>query len=483
MPLERAVLGDVSARDGFVKSHRFVAANTALPFVRGDMEDVERVEAFLRDNKLSVDVFALCLHGDGDGDAAETVYALDRTKPTVPPSRRIRIEVVVRNLNVGHTFPGGTNDSNQGWLEVSALDEEGNLLGISGAVEEDGRVDPNSHFYRAVLVDHEGRRIFRRDAHNIHAPVYVRAIGPGTADVAHFEFRVPAELAGRSLTIHARLLWRKFDRQYTEFAFGANPDAFAMFDAVPDLPITEIARDSVTLAVGVTGAAGDSRSTAETSAADWARFNDYGIALLLQGNTRAAAGAFRRLTVIAPQRVDGFRNLARVARAEGDLPTAYKALRSAEGVAPGDAQTAWVWGQVLAEDGRYDEAIAAYRRVLEAFPEDRAAWRELAVIHYRNHEFNESIVAGAEVLRIDPEDRIAHYYRMLALKALGRTAEARQARFAYEYHQIDESALEVTRSHRLAHPADNLEAQAVHVHRIDLRTTRDRAVALEVTAR
>ena len=52
MPEEPALLGDVAAKNGKVKSHRFVAVNTALPFVRGDADMITRTEAFLRDKKL-----------------------------------------------------------------------------------------------------------------------------------------------------------------------------------------------------------------------------------------------------------------------------------------------------------------------------------------------------------------------------------------------------------------------------------------------
>ena len=51
MPLEEAVAGDVSARDGYVKSHRFLAVNTALPYIRGDEETIARIEEFLQDEK------------------------------------------------------------------------------------------------------------------------------------------------------------------------------------------------------------------------------------------------------------------------------------------------------------------------------------------------------------------------------------------------------------------------------------------------
>ena len=196
------------------------------------------------------------------------------------------------------------------------------------------------------------------------------------------------------------------------------------------------------------------------------RLNDWGIGLLLQDDTRGAAAAFGQLAQVAPQRLDGPRNLARVAVADGDLKAAYTHLQQAEALAPGDPQTAWVWGTVLQRDGRYTEAALAYRRVLEVFPEDRATWRNLGRVLYLDGKMEEALGAFDRVLAIDPEDRVAHYHRMLVLRALGRDDEAQLAAAAYKYYQIDESAAEVTRQYRLSHPADNHEALAVHVHEL-----------------
>jgi tetratricopeptide (TPR) repeat protein len=492
MPLEPAPLGDLAAKNGMVRSHRFIAANNALPFIRGDTDTVQRVEQFLQDKKLRIDVFAIVSPGrDEQPDA--TVYACDLARPTLEPGRPVRVEVVVRNLDVGHTFPGGTNDSNEGWIELSVFDAHGRELTISGYVDDQGHVDADAHFYRLVMVDHQGQRVFRRDPHNFITPAYVNVIGPGTADVAHYQFTPPPNLAGQSLTVRARLMWRKFDRRFNEFAFETNRKGFAAFDKVPELPIVEIAKSEVTFPIADAAPADAAVAGGATVGAeahvvvpaipdqDWQRLNDYGIALLLEGNTRGAMLAFQHLAELFPQRPDGWRNFARAAREEGNLPAAYDALRRVEDLVPGDARSAWVWGQVLAEDGRYAEAAAAYERVLRTFPEDRATWRELAVAYYRDHQFENSLASGAQVLRIDPEDRIAHYYRMLSLKAIGRCAEAEQARLAYEKYQIDESAQEVTRSLRLDSPAENLEAQAIHVHQLQLGTG-ERPLAIQEAA-
>ena len=281
MPLEEAVAGDVSARDGYVKSHRFLAVNTALPFIRGDEETIARIEEFLQDEKLSVDVFAL-------HHQEEAHYALDKSQPALVRGGEYTFDVVVRNKGVGHTFPGGTNDSNEGWLEVSVVSDDDEVLALSGAVQDDGHVDTGAHFYKALMVDAKGQAIHRRNAQDIVTAVYVRTIGPGTADVAHYSFEVPEDYAGRKLTLRARLLWRKFDRAYTEFAFNNNRQGFRRFDQVPDLPVTEIARSEVELVVGESSAVG------EPDAGDWMRFNDYGIGCCFKTIPKGPHGPLRR---------------------------------------------------------------------------------------------------------------------------------------------------------------------------------------------
>jgi tetratricopeptide (TPR) repeat protein len=150
------------------------------------------------------------------------------------------------------------------------------------------------------------------------------------------------------------------------------------------------------------------------------------------------------------------------------LVEAYDALERAEVIESGNAQVAWLWGQVLLEDGRYEEAVLAYRRVLEDFPEDRGSWRALGRTLYLDQQFDEALVALGEVLAIDPEDRIAHYHRMLSLRALGREEEAGRAEAAYLYYGIDESAQELTRAYRTKDAGANIMAQPIPIHRLQI---------------
>ncbi|MCG8468002.1 MAG: hypothetical protein MJB57_07280, partial [Gemmatimonadetes bacterium] len=203
MPFEPAPLGDVSARNGMVRSHRFTAVNTALPFIRGDTATIRRIEEFLRAEKLRLDIFAIRRGPDGDPE-----MGLDLAPVVVQPGETITFEVVVRNRGVGHTFPGGTNDSNEGWLEFELLDANGRRIAVSGLIGDDGHLDPMAHFYKSVLLDKNGEPIQKRNAQDIHVTAAVNVIGPGNADVAHYQITLPNDLPAGPLTARARVLWR-----------------------------------------------------------------------------------------------------------------------------------------------------------------------------------------------------------------------------------------------------------------------------------
>ncbi|MDE2805968.1 MAG: tetratricopeptide repeat protein [Gemmatimonadota bacterium] len=459
MPLEPATLGDLAAEDGMVRSHRFLGANTALPFIRGDDATLRRIADYLRADKLRIDIFAVRTPG------ADSARLLADEGSSVPAGVPVTFDVVTRNLGVGHTFPGGTNDSNEGWIEFTLSDSLGGRLFASGLVGSDGHLDQNSHTFKSVLVDRNGDVIDRRNAQDIHTAVYANVIGPGTADLAHYRLTLPPTLAGSTLTVTARLLWRKFERAYTEFAFESNPAGFREFDAPPELPITEIASDSVHIRVTASGAPPAPPVATEP---DWTRHNDYGIALLLEGDLRGAGQAFARVEALAPGRIDGPLNLARTALAEGRLTLAYAALERSEAIDSGNPRAAWVWGRVLQEDGRYEDAESAYRRVLRDFPDDRAAWRALGRTLFLDGRYQDALVALDRVLDIDPEDRVAHYHRMLSLRALGRNEAAARAEAAYLYYGIDESAQEITRAYRARHPGPNIMAQPIRIHRLEV---------------
>ncbi len=445
MPREAAPLGDVSARDGTVKSHRFLAANTALPHLRGDAGMLRRTEEFLAAGILRVDIFAVTRR---DGT---TESPLDRVRPRLAPGETVTFEVVVRNAGVGHTFPGGTNDSNEGFVDFRVTDEAGRTVFHSGAIGPDGRVDGDAHFYRAVFVDEKGQPAGRRNPQDFRTMVYASVIPPGSADLVRYEVRVPGD--ARALTVRAAVKWRKFNRPFTEYVFGR------LRLPVPDLPITEVAADEER--IDLSGGAEPER----VPPADWMRLNDYGIALLLQGDTLRALRAFQAVADLVPDRVDGYRNVARTLLVEGRTDEARDWIERAEERAPGDGRNAFFWGRLFRAEGRYDLAEEAFRRCLEQFPEDRGALKEIGALRFLDGDFAGALAAYLGALRIDPEDVDAHFHRMKCYEGLGRESEAAEAAKAYLKYKEDDQARKRARDFLLSNEAINREVQKIHVHR------------------
>lgn len=458
MPLVDVKKGDLAAKDGKIRSHRFAAANTALPWLRGDTKMVEETEKSLRDKALRLSIGGVAA-GEGNITALTDGAAHDIT----PAGDHVELHVIVRNTGVGHTFPGGTNDSNEAWIEVTATGKGGTYA--AGAMNRDGYFTENTRIFNAVQVDKNGKRINKRNAHEMVAPIYVAVIPPSTSDLSRYS--IPLSQLGDlsdGATVKVRLLWRKFNRNYTEFAYNANSKGFAKLYSVPDLPVTEIAATSLTIKRD-----GD-RLVAQAKPPQGAKpgelMHDYAVGFLRQGDLKLARQAAEQAVALDPKSANFLRTRARVELEEGQFPAARQTLTAAEQLAPADPQNAWLWAQLLVEEGNYASAEAAANQVIAAFPGDRMAIKLKARVAYLDGRFQDSLDSVNQALEIDPEDATAHYYAMLAHRALGHDEEEKKAEAAYKYHKADESAQQATLAFRQAEDETNFAAQKIKVFKL-----------------
>jgi len=466
MPLEEAVLDDVAAKDGKVRSHRFLSVNTALPALRGDIDTIKRMETFMQDDKLLLDIFAI--HRE-DGS---TQMGLENGSTLLKPGEIIQIDVVVRNKNVGHTFPGGTNDSNQGWIDFQVKEGDDEVY-RSGAIDDKRFVDPAAHFYQAVLVDKDGNRIDKRNASDIYTKVYSNVIKPSTSDIARYRFRVPENTEGKTVTISAKLMWRKFNQTFTNFVFEG--------EEVPEMPVTTI--ESATLSFDVASVDKDADNVEALKGVvldnndpeQWTRFNDFAIGSFLDEDTKNAFAAFEKVSQLQPEKMDGWFNLGKTYLKEGNLAMADKMLRKASELAPNQPRIAFFWGMLLEKSGRLEEAAKAYSRALQTYPNNRDTWARIGRVYWLDGKTLESINAYTEVLRIDPENAQAFHQLSLAYKALAVTEvdsvkqkeyqdAAAEFKKGFEKYKIDEDAAAVTHVYRAKHPFDNKMSQKMIIH-------------------
>jgi tetratricopeptide (TPR) repeat protein len=507
--------------DGYVHSHRFPGANTAVPTANEDAKQLLASQTFLQDKQLSVDIFAispaesqtekaksaaapkqelsttfavgeeadLSLPTGAAGEARPLTAPLGRADAAVRRGDDVLIDVVVRTRKVGHFFPGGTVDAEDVWLELQATDEKGQILFWSGKVEDDGKgpVEPGAHFYKSLQIDEHGNPINKRNAWASRAVVYVKLIPPGAADTVHYRMHVP-ENAGEKITLHSKLNYRKFQWWNTQFMFAGkqeppagNPQVTPDYDdrkvtfdgdlsnlsskakGIPNLPIVVVAEDTKTVRVLPHSAKAPVPETVWAKE-DWTRWNDYGIGLFLQGDLIGAEQAFAKITEMDPQNPDGWTNVGRVRVQEGNTDGAKEVLLKALALKPGLARANFFYGRVLKEEGEYDEAAKVLQEVLGQFPRDRVVRNELGRVLFLQKRYTEAVAEFQKTLAIDPEDLQANYNLMLCYTGLGDETRANEHKERYLRFKADESAQALTGAYRQKHLEDNNERQAVHEH-------------------
>ncbi len=421
-------------------------------------------------------------------EVAPVTAPLNRVRPALRRGDTVRVDVVVRTKKVGHFFPGGTVDAYDTWLELKAIDDKGKTIFWSGMVEDGGKgpVEKGAHFYRSLQIDAHGNPINKRNAWATRAVVYVRLIPPGAADTVHYRMSIPED-AGNKITLHARLCYRKFSWWGTQFSFVGEPDekagrgvtpefddrpfiftksltgVSAKEEQIPDVPIVTVAEDEVTLPV-VVHSAPAAQSKTVTRKDEWQRWNDYGIGLFLQGDLKAAAAAFQKVTEADPTNPDGWVNIGRCAVQEGDMERARSVLEKALALSPNLARANYFYARVLRSDGNYDGASARLRMVLAEYPRDRVALNDLGRILFLQRKYSEAVKTLQSVLAIDPEDLQAHYNLMLCYSGLGDEKQAKEHETRYMRFKADESSQAITGPYRQKHPEDNNERQTIHEH-------------------
>jgi tetratricopeptide (TPR) repeat protein len=461
-----------------IHDHLFPAANTALPHLRGSPEVVKHHADYLRDS-VRVDIFGL---KEGGAVDSRLTAPLRPEVPALKPGVSYLIEVVLRTLRLGHHFTQGTTDSNEVWVDARVT-SGGKVLGRSGGLGPHGEVDPWSHFVNVYMLDRHGNRIDRRNPQDIFTPLYNHQIPPGAAQVVHFGFTVPEGTAA-PLVVEVKLQYRKFDTVFLNYFQDPTYTNGLPFRVSNDLPIVTIATDRLELPMEGTG---QSISNAASVIPAWQRWNDYGIALLLEGDKgsekgelRQAAQAFAEVERLG--RADGPLNLARVFFKEGRLDDTVRALgRALQFEPPAPRWTvAWLSGLVNKQNGQLDRAVAEFRSILEDrypeldrrgfdFSKDYEVLNELGQTLFerakternqpeRRREFLRQAAAEFQkTVHLDAENVAAHYNLSLIYAQLGDGEKASAHRRLHERYRVDDNA----RDHAVA-AARRRDAAADH---------------------
>ncbi len=474
-----------------VHDHLFLGANTGITWLHGLDEATQAHQKFLKEC-MRVDIF-----GVRNGGTIESALRapLRPDVPTLQPGRQYLIETVIRTLKLGHLFTQGTTDSNQIWLHIRVMAGD-RIIGESGALDHERRVDPWAHFVNVFMLDRDGHRIARRNGQDIFVPLYNHQIPPGAGQTVHYLLDVPDDVTG-SIRVELSLMYRKFDSEYMEFVGKTQAEhGVSLRNQLPnrpyrnDLPITVLASDRIEIPLA---SARSEIPNAESSIPAWQRWNDYGIGMLLKGKAelRQAADAFERVEALG--RYDGPLNLARVFYREGRLDEAVAALRRAAMAEDPNAPAwtlAWLSGLVNREQGHLEEAEKNFRKVLEDdtaerrrrgfnFQNDYQVINELGItLFYRSQRLfaeqqqdqrgrllKQAVEQFKRTLALDSENVTAHYNLSLIYSQLGESERARHHQELHRRYRVDDNARDrAIALARKRYPAANHAAEKLVIY-------------------
>lgn len=400
---------DLAATDGQVHSHRVAASHTALPGGQ---------DAHLLAGAASIDVAALRVGRRWYYSLAEAGRGSEYT-----------FDVVVRNEESGHRFPGGTRDLQDTWVEVSVFDSEGALMAQAGAGHAH-EPDPSAYRFRSVVMDAEGRPEPDHLVHRFVAAAYDRTIAARDAALIRYSLRTRR----RPARVRARILHRKHSAGLRALACADSQTprgrAFdAMTRSLEREPIDPCAPEPITVVAEVERCLGEGCDDEPS----YSRLRN--LALARSHSLQERLDEVRPV-VAAARRLGGGELgndeelnviLAGVAGRQGRVEEALELLEDDLSVSAARAR-----GRAYAQVWRWAEAAEAYEDVARRSPRDPRALSDLAQALGSIESPNAAAAARAG-LRFGPRVE-----SLLRTQSLAGDREA--AREAYLAHRAPDEA-------------------------------------------
>lgn len=450
MKPEAAPLFDVSAKQGVIKSHRWAAANTAIPAFYKFSEQLDAVTKTLEGDVMGIDIFAV--HRQPKGSTKEEFLApLNRSQFKIERGDTLTADVVITNKNIGHSFPPELRDFYEAHVEFIVADAAtGKTLFRSGFIKPDGYLDETAHNYKTYLVMADGSFNDRHHIWKTRVIAQNNMIGSGRSDIARYRFQLPKDL-NDSIKITARLKYRRFTRVFSDYALGKSVD----------FPVVTMATAEYTMRLGDNDALAPVKGTMP----DWRRWNNYGIALFDNRQFALAADVFARVAELD----ETYRPMALTNRALALIEIdrwddASKLVDAALELNPNLYRTLFQRARIRRQRGQLAEAEADIRRVLEAYPRDRLSLQQLGELSKIKRDFAGAREAFERILQIDPEDAGSHYNLMLIYRKLGMNDEAKVEAKIFSDLKDDPGALPVASEFLRRHPEMKGESVPFHVH-------------------
>lgn len=460
MEREPATADELGAVDGKLASHRFLGGHTWMAAMRKDGEHLERTRAKLS-GAVSIDVAAV-RYADGRWHLPAEGAPLPSAGATMA------FDVVLRNLLVGHRFPGGVLDMHDTWVEVEVADRAGRRLASSGLAHERDAADAEAHVLRSLVVDEHGALREKHELATFRAVIANHTLAAREPQVLRYSLAVPAlPEAALPLTVTARLRHRSRTllqqaevcevartAQGARFLHGAKGARDVSLDPCAPQPITLIAETRT-----LVGAAAPASARPA-----WERLYEHGMALTSVISERleeprqvleaaralvapaCAAGTPPAAGQVAPCRAEAMivAQLAVVAGKQGraDDALALVAAARARLSPPYPPSLDAIATEALVRVWRWQEAVPLAQRAAQAASGSTTAWATLAKVLASAGDDRGALAAAQRGLALAPRDADLLRSQATALAALG-SPEAPAALAAYDRFRAPDQAAEL----------------------------------------
>ena len=471
MEREPASAGEYGAKQGTIASHRFLGGHTWMASMRGDTEHLQRLQAKLV-GAASIDIAGARID-DGHGGQR---WQLPADGAEVIPGTRIALDVVLRNLLVGHRFPGGVLDIQDAWVEVELTDAHGARLAQSGLAHEKDASDDDTHVLRTLVVDEHGEVLEEHQMAAFRSQIAPQSLAAREAQVIRYAFDIPKTLTAAQLplTVTARLRHRSRTLKMQEtvckesltkagqaFIAGAKGARDVVLDPCKAQPITLIAETKIQIGAG---------AAISTARPAWERGYEHGMALVATVSERLeeARAVLESALAIAPDKRAHAMivvQLAWVASKQGRADDALALVADARSLlpAPGPPVLEAIAADALARVWRWDEAIAPAKACAERAPANSGAWVVYARVLGSAGDNAGALAAASRGLELNPRDPDLLRSQATALASL-EDEHAPAALAAYDRFRSPDNSAELRIECAASSPRCSREREQGHTH-------------------
>lgn len=495
MAREPAEFGDAAAgEDGKISSHRFLGGHTWLAAMRGDDAQLEKLRDFLR-GTVSVDL-AAARSGQRD-------WHRPAQGTPVAAGEELLLDVVVRNVGVGHAFPGGVRDAVDSWLSLEVRDVEGQLLGGT-------RDDDTAHRFRVLLGDRHGEPQLMRNTEDFYEAIVDHTLAARDARVIRYSFRIPEDLAPERLPLQLRatLLHRSRNLEFQDGACDASRSergqAFARaqrdqigsaLDPCTPQPVSTVGEARAWVGPGALARARHGAQDAQAPSPPplARRLYEHGLGLLAELPREAGRARASLLSALALVDAEAGGHATDLRRAQitsalgavyagapcgpsapagwptcaGRLQEALRWLDQAEAAAPGHPAIANIRARAYQRRSHWPQAAASLQAVAAAVPQNVGVARALGKALSGLGRHGQALQVARHGLGLSPRDDDLLRVQVRALTELGaEPGEVGAAQDAYLDHRRADRPTAMRALCMADDPRCQQERRAVHTHAV-----------------